>query len=240
MKKIASEGPISNSQRIKAFSAAFPGDPIDESNLVTAVCEATGAEKFVVTPTWEDFWRDLPLLVRCQEEPFEASFVYSQWRVMKCARERGVRVVFEGHGGDELLCGYLGYYFYYFLTLVKHMKWRRLLTEALLSFDLTKDAGKTIIARASLHTILTHLGSVINGIFLRRAALLQQSSADERSWLSEKPTTDLAAKLENDVTALSLPPVLRSVDKNSMWHSIEVRLPFLHKAFFDYFAVVHD
>ena len=236
MKNIHSEGAISYGHRIKAFSAAFPGDPIDETSFMKDIWEATGPEKFVVTLTWEDFWRDLPSLVRCQEEPFAASFVYSEWRVIKCARERGVKVVFEGHGGDELLCGYPEYYFYYFMTLVKQRKWRRLLTEALLSFDLARDAAKTTTAYISLHTILTHLGSVIDEVLLRRAALVHQSSTDKSSWLSETPTTDLAAKLEIDAVALKLPPALRYMDKNSMWHSIEVRLPFLHKTFFDHFA----
>lgn len=236
MRRIDYEGITSNNQQIRTFSAVFPGDVIDESGLVRTVCKATNAENFAVAPTWEDFWRDLPTLVRCQEEPFDASFAYSHWRVMKCASERGAKVMLEGHGGDELLCGYPDYYFYYFLTLVKHIKWRKLLVEALLSRDLVKDAVKTLVARVPLPSILTYIGSVIIEHFLKRATQLQQSPSSEESQPSRTLASDLASKLEIDVTALTLPPALRCVDRNSMWHSIEVRVPFLQKAFFDYFA----
>ena len=44
-------------------------------------------------------------------------------------------------------------------------------------------------------------------------------------------TTDLASKLEIDMALDSIPTALVCVDKNSMWHSIEIRTPFLQEKF---------
>lgn len=221
---------------IQTFSASFPGDPIDETEYVRVVCDATGARNHVVKLTADDFWRDLPTLVRCQEEPFSQSFVYAQWRLMRCASEHGVRVMFEGHGGDELLCGYAHYFFYYFMTLIKEKRYHKLLTEALLSRDLTKDETKNLI-RTYLPTIGPYLSSLVTrSLKARNRASCSHFASSEKSELSRAPITDLAAKLEIDASLESLPVALRYVDKNSAWYGIEIRTPFLQKMFVDHCA----
>jgi asparagine synthase (glutamine-hydrolysing) len=49
---------------------------------------------------------------------------------------------------------------------------------------------------------------------------------------------DLATILEKHTTTTSLPALLRYEDKNSMWHSIEARVPFLDLFFFKYVAAL--
>ena len=103
VRKVHPNGAVSTGERIKTVSAVFPGDPVDETEYVKVVCESTNAEYNPVAPTAREFWSDLPTLVRCQEEPFISSSVYAQWRVMKRAKERGLTVMLDGQGGDELL-----------------------------------------------------------------------------------------------------------------------------------------
>lgn len=63
----------------------------------------------------------------------------------------------------------------------------------------------------------------------------QRTKSIQETSLPQTFNCDLAAELEIDM-AESLPSALRHVDKNSMWHSIEVRLPFLQKTFLEYCA----
>jgi len=220
--------------RIRTFSVSFPGEPIDETEYASVVSNAIGAENYVVRLTPDDLWRDLRTLVRCQEEPLGMSFAYAQWRLMKCASEHGARVLYEGHGGDELLCGYPRYFFYYFMSLIKQRRFHRLLVEAILSRDITKDEAKDLIRRY-LPALGPFLTSSIASIIKEKDRVSRQHFASDRTReLFQVPATDLAARLEIDTALESLPVALSYVDRNSASHGIEVRMPFLEKMFVEH------
>jgi asparagine synthase (glutamine-hydrolysing) len=229
IKKIHPHGAVSTGRRIKAFSAVFPGDEVDELQYSKIVCDVTGAEQNLVTPTAEEFWKDLPTLVECQEEPFISTSIYAQWRVMKLAKERGVTVMLDGQGGDELLAGYQPYYFSYLLNLASRRKFAKTLVEGVRSHDLTSSILKSYIRGLVL-------GSVIRLRLLIQRRLTNSGQPDSPllAYAARASIGDLAARLEMDIKTTSLPALLRYEDKNSMWHSIEARVPFLHRPFFEY------
>lgn len=231
IKKVHPHGAISTGEHIKAFSAVFPGEAVDELQYSRTVCDITGAEQNIVTPTANEFWKDLATLVKCQEEPFISTSVYAQWRVMKLAKERGVTVMLDGQGGDELLAGYLPYYFSYLLNLGRRGKFTEVLVEGVRSRDLTGS-----LVRAYLRTLA--IGSLIRLRLLIKRKLGTASREDSPllSYVSRASIADMAARLEMDTTTTSLPALLRYEDRNSMWHSIEARVPFLHRPFFEYIA----
>ena len=229
VKKAYPEGTISTGQRIKTFSAVFPGDAIDETQYARKVCETTRAEYNPVMPTATELWDDLPTLVKCQEEPFGSSSIYAQWRVMKRAKERGITVMLDGQGGDELFAGYPFYYMYYLLTLMQNRKYQAMLMEALRSLDLT---------RPFLNRYLKALPSIIHYAI----SLTVKSSRPPPGKMVAVPVRrsvdNLGTILEKDTTKISLPCLLRYEDKNSMWHSIEARVPFLDRPFFEYIGAL--
>ena len=45
-----------------------------------------------------------------QDEPFVSTSIYAQHRVMRLARENGIKVLLDGQGADELLGGYPGHW----------------------------------------------------------------------------------------------------------------------------------
>jgi asparagine synthase (glutamine-hydrolysing) len=224
IKKVHPDGTASTGRMIKTFSAVFPGEVVDETTYAVEVCRSTGAEQNLVMPTSEEFWRDLPALVKCQEEPFGSSSVYAQWRVMKLAKERGVTVLLDGQGGDELLAGYLPYYIYYLQTLRSHGKYLRVLIEGLLSIDLTGPFIKSYLRDHLTRRIADWTKAILG------------DAPRESFRLCKAPHNDIASKLEIDTCIMTLPALLRYEDKNSMCHSIEARVPYLHKSFFEYVA----
>jgi len=207
---------IHPSRNIKTFSAVFPGDPVDESRYAKLVCESAKAQYNPVTPTANELWDDLPTLVKCQEEPFIDLAIYPQWRVMKQASESGIRVMLDGQGSDELLAGYHFYHLFYILTLIRKWKLRRALVEAWRSRDKTFPWLRERYMKAILRDV--HHGTVSGPV--------------------RKHLDDLASILENDTSKTSLPVLLRYEDKSSMWHSVEARVPFLDKPFFEYVAML--
>jgi asparagine synthase (glutamine-hydrolysing) len=233
IKELRPEGGMSTGQQIKTFSSVFSGDPIDESRYAREVCEVTKAEHNPVTPTADELWRDLPTLVRCQEEPFFSTSIYAQWRVMKRAKERGITVVLDGQGGDELLAGYLPYYLTYLRTLKKHRKYSKLLAEGILSFDLIQSFVRAYVRGLAAGTIARGKSLLTKKRTAGSHEAILVAPYDERII---KPFDDLATTLEMDALITSLPHLLRYEDKNSMWHSVEARVPFLDKRFCEYVA----
>jgi asparagine synthase (glutamine-hydrolysing) len=233
IKKVYPQGAVSTGRRIKTFSAVFPGNPIDETEYAETVCNATGAEYNPVTPTADMLWRDLPSVVKCQEEPFISSSVYAQWRVMKCAKEHSITVMLDGQGGDELLSGYVPYYLCYLTTLAKHREYCRLLSEAVRSCDLTRPFIGNYLITLMVYGKTRVVNSLRN--FSRRLTLCRVPE-ETTPQPSEAPLDDLATRLAIDTSIASLPALLRYEDKNSMSHSIEARVPFLSRQFFEYVA----
>lgn len=227
--RVHPNGTASIGTRIKTFSAIFPGEPFDEAKHAQTVCQITGAEYNPITPTAEELWTDLPTLVKCQEEPFFSMSIYAQWRVMKKAKESGVTVLLDGQGGDELLAGYHPYYEYYLMNLIRDKKYAMFAREFVHSLYI-------IIPR-----LKSYLKSVLAGATFWRSDRLSEiltAKTDERlaGDLPRPPSNDMASRLQFDVAALKLPALLRYEDKSSMWHSIEARVPFLHRDFYEYVA----
>ena len=226
IKKVKPEGTISTGKSIRTFSAIFPGYQIDESRYAKMVCDATQAEYNPVQPSAEELWRDLPQLIRCQEEPFASTSIYAQFRVMRRAKERGMTVLLDGQGSDELLCGYVPLYLHYLITLRNHRKYWKLLTEGIRSFDLTRP-----LVLGNLRSYLRRAQSLLAPSRRRRT----KARAGARNPI-QRSEGDLQSVLEVLTSIHGLPALLRYEDKNSMWHSIEARVPFLHRPFFEYVA----
>jgi asparagine synthase (glutamine-hydrolysing) len=223
--------------KIKAFSAVFPGESVDEADCVGLVCESAHAEHIPITPTAAELWRDLPVLVRCQEEPFGSPSVYAQWRVLKLAKEKGAGSMYNGEGADELLCGDRSYYVFYLLTLLRHGQRARFMKELVWSAYLLASPLK-----ASLRDLISYGISALPSFSPDTMSSPRPSlSSIWKTMLRQKDTSgfefrDLAGELESDVCTRSLPVSLRCLAKNSMWHGIDICLPFLYRPFFEFVA----
>ena len=90
---------VSLGDRLKTFSAVFPGDPIDEADYIDSVLAVTGADSSRVEPTSKDFVNEMEAWVWHVEEPMVSSAPFAMWMVMRLAR-RQVKVVLDGQAGD--------------------------------------------------------------------------------------------------------------------------------------------
>src|ERR671917_537001 len=54
-----------------------------------------------------------------QDMPFSGLSFYAQWRVMRAARETGVKVLLDGQGGDEVFGGYAKFRLAYLASLLR-------------------------------------------------------------------------------------------------------------------------
>ena len=94
-------------EKQKTFSAVYnTAGPYNERPYIETVLQATSAESNFTFPSWEWLQQDIERLVWHQEEPFQSTSIFAQWCVMSKVRERGVKVLLDGQGADELLGGY--------------------------------------------------------------------------------------------------------------------------------------
>ena len=217
---------IAGDHRRHAFTAAFDGFSRDEWRYASQVASGAGVERHhAVRPTLDELLADLERLVYDQEEPFGSTSIYAQWRVMAAARAAGITVMLDGQGADELFGGYPGSDGWALAT----MGWRAALSGVIhdrrLAAPLAVALGaprlpQSWVARYRLRAASPYVST--------QAA---QAAAGERD---PEPTwapggSPLRRALLAQTFRLSLPQLLRYADRNSMAHSIELRLPFLDR-----------
>ena len=94
---------------VSMFHGKFKEDiSYDESRYAGIVAAETKGNLYEITPTAEDFARELPKLIYALDEPVAGPGLFPQYAVSKLAKEHS-KVVLGGQGGDEIFGGYARY-----------------------------------------------------------------------------------------------------------------------------------
>ncbi|MHB8858716.1 MAG: asparagine synthetase B family protein [Thermoleophilia bacterium] len=210
--------------RLKTFSAVYPGEHLDEREYIDEVLEVTDAEGNFIYPEHDQFFAELEKFVFYQEEPLVSTGPYAQWCVMRDVA-RKVKVVIDGQGADELMAGYTPYFFVYFQQLKKEYRYITFLRELLAARDVTFPFFRSHISDRFKPGRKIEVRSMLaNGFF-------QEFQPDRRQ---RHAARSLRGRLYEDVFVHSLPALLRYEDKNSMAFSVESRVPFLDPRLVEY------
>jgi len=149
------------------------------------------------------------------DEPFTSFSVIAQYMIFEKVKQNSdITVLLSGQGGDETLMGYLKYYFFYVYKLFKSYNFRRALMEIIMSF-----IKKTIIWQFRL----SHAKRYIPFLSKSSKYFLHFYDKLEPIWKAN----DLRERQILDIDKYSIPALTHYEDRNSMAHSLEVRLPFL-------------
>src|SRR6476661_4032156 len=201
------------------FSAVFPNSVNDEERYVDDVLDICRGHVagHKIKPTPSEFKEDLVDFVRTQEEPLISSGPYAQYQVMREATKH-VTVLLDGQGADEMMAGYIPYYFVY-LRQLREQGALKAAAELSKSLDVLYRLG-----RFKLKAKLRGRKSVPTTTLLGREFV--SAHAGER-YATEG--SNLKKRLIEDLFVGSLPSLLRYEDKNTMRFSLEGRVPFLDK-----------
>jgi len=210
---------------LNTFSAVYPkGQSGDESEFINEYTRQV-PKMFYTTPTADTLFTDIPDFVRAHGEPIPSTSPYAQFKVMELAKTQVV-VTLDGQGADEELAGYHYFFGFYFKDLLTHFKWLLLLKEMSAYFN--------------NHRSLLGLGTF--GYFLLPSILKNKTRVAEKGYLnpgfihyyadSNSITSGLysSGSLHEallDHFEYKLEHLLKWEDRNSMWFSLEARLPFL-------------
>lgn len=222
----------------KTFSACAHDRRYDERNYIESVLEKTGAEANYTFLEADRLLSDISTLIWHQDEPFMSTSMYAQWAVMKLAAQRGVTVLLDGQGGDEILAGYHPYFDYFWGDMLRRGQWQQLWHELLAYRQLQGGAVPYLMARSlRSFTPVTLLGLARR---YKRGGTLGLSSdfieayqhrVHEFVYRGQDPFHGF---LYDTLMHISIPMLLRFEDRSSMAHSIETRLPFLDYRLVEY------
>lgn len=216
-----------------AFSAIFPGFEKDESAAIAGVAAHLGIVSHTVVPDAQALECDFDRFMYLHEEPVGSAGVFAQYLVCRLAKERGVKVLLDGQGADELLGGYDNSIAWYLQSLWRSGYWRLLRHEKRAfrenGWQAPFGPGNRVAALfpAAAQAALERRER-------RRIAALPFVSGDLKAAfpaaLIEKPLViTLNDLLYDELTRSRLPELLRYADRNSMAFGRELRLPFLNR-----------
>jgi len=206
------------------FSACFAEDSYDERKYSSEIVAATGVTPHLIFPDPERFWQRFERVIWHQDEPVASTNVYAQWCVMESARQQGIPVLLDGQGGDETLCGYQKFYYFYLWYLFRQAS-PRIIPEAMLWVkNHTRSRWTWEDATKYLPWHLTRASPVLDRVCCQA---LQGKSSGNGGGPHLGPRASIGERQKVDLISTSLPALLHYEDRNAMAHSVEARLPFL-------------
>lgn len=213
------------------FTASFPGFEKDETALAAIVAKQFGLHHFTTSITGHEVVDLMQKVAAAQEEPFSSASVLAQYKVYQLARQQGVTVLLDGQGADEVLAGYHKYYHWYWQALYRQKKLQKSgEQQAAFALGIKEPFGFRQKLAALLPEFSASLWQSHKAKKAYRHPDLNREFAFEnkrRFYYSLPATFDLNGALWYNTFVYGLEELLRLADRNSMAHSVEVRLPFL-------------
>lgn len=216
-------------------SFSFMDHEFDESTYIRDTLAQTGAQHHVLRTDAQAVWRDLPDMLRMQDEPVHSMTPVISYQLMRATAEQGIRVVLNGQGADETLAGYGSYFRDAWISALSDglpRAWREVQRYA----EARGEPAQRLFKGLLVHALKSQLRR--SSLYRRAADRRYRAALEAQRWLSPEMTRlatghpeyeapDLRSQLIHDLRASPLPLYLRTEDRNSMAHSVEARVPFL-------------
>lgn len=220
---------------LQTFSAVFPGFENDESKYIQSVSSKFNIVNHQTQPAAIDLIHDFEKLCYHQEEPFQSSGIFAQYKVFELAKQHGIKVLIDGQGADEILAGYPKYIHWYLQEVLSRNKLGATRSERN-AFLKNSQPFHWDIKNFFAAFLPSHAAMQLEKNEYRKTILHPDISAEflklsaGRDWEGiHKPiVTKLNDILHFNTTEMGLEELLRFADRNSMAHGREVRLPFLN------------
>ena len=229
-KLISSGEKVNLGGRLNVFTLKFNEPGIDESPWAKYIVDQTNAEWNLVTPSADDLLKDFQDMNYAQDIPVCTTGTYGQFQLMRRAKEKGIKVILDGQGGDELFGGYLSHSIVLWKELLRKGKTGRAISEMagnkkLLLKDFLKRKYVSWMPFSMQES--NYQSRFAQNGFLNRNVIheyiysqgLQQEQEVSRS-------SSLNEALLKDFMNGRLKMYLKYEDRSSMHHSIEARTPF--------------
>ncbi len=211
---------------LNTFSAVYgSGQKGDESSFID-LYKGQLTNMYFTRPEAADLLADLDDLARAQYEPVPSTSTYAQYRVMKLAREHVV-VTLDGQGADEALAGYHYFFGFHFKNLLRRGRLGAL----------TSEMGHYYDKHRSLYGIKSLVFFLLPAFLRTQVRVMEKGYLDPDFFQANAQGTNIITGELYGSNSLQealinhfeykLEHLLKWEDRNSMWFSLEARVPFL-------------
>ena len=191
---------------------------VSELDKAEAVAAHLDLKLEVIEPRLSEFKTDLLDLVYAQEQPFSDPSVYMQFCVMRRASQLGIKVMLDGQGADEVFMGYPKYLGLKLFEKSSFKQLRKLVRDS-------TDNGGTPFLKLVSYMFGTKFDKARRLAEAFKCKLPLKHSYD---FIRRGARTRTAREFQYyELYSYPLPTLLRNEDRNSMFFSIEARVPYL-------------
>lgn len=211
---------------VHTFSAIYGEGKFGDESKFIYLYKDDLCNMHYIMPDDKTLMADIPQMVRAHAEPIASTGPYAQYKVMELAKDH-VTVTLDGQGADEMLAGYHYFFGFHFKNLLLKGKLGGMASEMLHYY------GK--------HRALLGLMSFV--LFMLPAGVRARARAMEKGYIDAEfysahaaNANTIAGELYGSNTLqealinhfeFKLEHLLKWEDRNSMWFSLEARVPFL-------------
>ena len=242
--------------KFKAFTVGFPGSPRDETAQAAFIAQHLGIEHVVLPMQPQTAADVLPAVQAAFDEPTAATSAVPLWYLSRAAAEH-VKVVLCGEGGDEVFLGYNRQRWAQRMARWKplieavsagglvgglpELPWRkwnygRQLARQFVEGARLGDGYERFFAAVSITTPGLR-ERIYNPDFFRRREARDSFEQRARDYFPSSGATelsDLQQFMMGDLTIHLPASMCQRLDRSSMAHSLEARVPFLSHRFVDW------
>lgn len=205
-----------NIRRPITFTSWAEDIEVDEREYSDAVIDKTRLTNIQAKIEESTFQSQIESIIYHQEEPFVNTSLFSEWNIYSSIKQHtDLKVVLDGQGADEMLCGYM---FMIPYVLAEHVKRYRYFTFFCELFYIKKNHPKINISTLLWDVVIQVCPSLIAAIQNFRGRDFKKDDT-----MRFKTFTQYTKYLIRH----SIEPQLRWQDRTSMAFSIESRQPFL-------------
>jgi len=226
---------------IQTFSFISPGSDSDESRWSGRVSRHLRTTHHEVSIAATQVAIDIEDVIRTQGEPFGSLSAYAQYAVYREADFRGLKVILDGQGGDEVFAGYFGYLEFRLRSLLKSGQLSAAIT-LVREWSKYPRHSMALGLKSLLATYLTGKGRSLANAFVgrdRTPEWVNKHNFSKFDINTESTPTygypiveqsgdrELTKRLSEALFSGELVSLLRHSDRSSMRWSVESRVPYL-------------
>lgn len=210
---------------LNTFSAVYGKNEIGDESLYISEYNDRLRNMFFTIPTANSLLGDKENFIRAHAEPIPSTSPYAQYKVMELAKEHVV-VILDGQGADEQLAGYHYFFGFYFKDLLRNLQILKFLSE---SFYYLRNHSslyglKTLVYFFLPNNLKANLRTFDHGYIDKSFA--NQYVSTNMTVLNIYNSQSLNDAIF-DHFEYKLEHLLKWEDRNSMYFSLESRVPFL-------------
>lgn len=201
---------------IQTFSVISDNKKMSEEPFIDIMINQLKLKNYKLNFNANHVIQNFDTVLKHQDEPFFNFSVLAGYTILKKIKEdTNIIVLLNGQGGDELLMGYLKYFFFYEKDLLKKGKYKKAV-ELLLAAIFKRTVLNQFTLGKAKRYMPWHLKKKSTYINDSGIELVDTWSFDE-----------MRERQIDDIDKFSIPALCRYEDRNSMANSLEMRVPFL-------------